>query len=84
MHMKHPPLLKILKKNYVLQYMCAGIIYISQNCFLMIIYIYTLRVFVCNIGIVWPTGRQANTNVVHLPAFFGERNTFSYNLESHG
>ena len=38
--------------------MFTGIIYISQNCLLMIIYIYTLRVFVCSIAIVWLTGQH--------------------------
>ena len=57
--------------------MFTEIIYISQTYFLMIIYIYTLWVFVYSIAIVWPTGQQKCHMFTH---FFAEINAFSYDF----
>ena len=63
--MKHPSIIKIFfdkKKQCSLLYKCTGIIFISQSCFLIIIYLYRLKVVVVSIAIVQPTGQQANMN----------------------
>ena len=79
MYTTHPLLSTFFLKNDALYYMNVQKLFTYHRIVFLIFYIYTLKVVVSSIAVVWPTGHPAWSYIYLL--YFDKRNTFSYHLE---
>ena len=81
MHTKHPP---VIKNNFflngALHYINVQELFTYHRIVFLLFYIYTLKVVVSSIAVVWLTGQHEWSYVYLL--YFDGRNTFLFHIES--